>query len=180
MHDLNSGWGMPKRSSGALQGQPKNTNLAIPQNYTFSLRRSPNFTYFVQGVQLPELGGDALEANYIFGPKYKAPAAGAKWSNFTVTYLLSENMMNYYEIIQWMREASAYRTFDGVKPISEVFDEAYLIFHTNKKVPYQKITFRNIFPVELSGLEFAYSDTENKPMTATCKFAITDYVVENL
>ena len=180
MLESDKGWGLPNTSKRGLQSQPANTNLSIPQNYTFSLRRSPNFSYFVQAVQLPEVGGEGIGATFMFGPKYTSPGAGAKFSNFSVTYLLSENMMNYYEIIQWMREASPYRTFNDVKPVSEVLDEAYLIFLTNKKVQYQKITFRNIFPVEISGLEFAYSDTENKPMTTICKFAITDYVVENL
>lgn len=175
-------YGIPtNRPSGGLLGQPKNTNLAIPQNFIMKIRRCPELSYFIQEVQLPERGGsEPKEFSYMIGPPLKQPTGGAGYADFTVTFLIDENFSNYYNIVTWMREGSAYRDFSNVKPLKDIYDEAYLIFLTNKKVPYRKITFKNIIPVEISGIELTHSDTEYRPLTATCKFAISEYKIESL
>ena len=172
---------IPTRPTGGIQGQPKNTNLAIPQNFIFKIKRCPDLSYFIQEVQLPERGGsEPKEFSYMIGPSMKQPTGGAGYADFTIMFLVDENLSNYYNLITWMREGSAYKDFSNVKPLKDVYDEAYLLLLTNKKVPFRRITFKDIIPVELSGLEFTYSDTEYRPLTATCKFAVTEYKIENL
>lgn len=175
-------YGLPtNRPLGGLQGQPKNTNLAIPENFVFKIRRFPDLSYFVQEVQLPERGGASpVEVPYRIGPNIRQPNSGATFANLTVVFLVDENLNNYYNIVKWMREGAGYTQFETVKPLKEIYDEAYLMFLTNKKIPYRKITVKGIFPIDISGLEFTYSDTEYRPLTATCKFAVSQYTVENL
>lgn len=177
-----SDYGLPtNRPLGGLQGQPKNTNLAVPQNFIFKIRRCPNLSYFIQEVQLPQRGGSSpKEFSYMIGPPLKQPTGGAGYSDVTVVFLVDETLSNYYELLTWMREGSAYKDFSNVKPLKDFYDEAYLTLLSNKKTAYQKITFRDIFPVELSGLELTHSDTEFRPLTATCKFAVSQYVIEQL
>lgn len=175
-------YGLPtNRPLGGLQGQPKNTNLAIPQNFLFRISRCPDLSYFIQEVQLPERGGsESKQFSYMIGPSLKQPSSGAGYADFTISFLIDETLSNYYNLVTWMREGQPYKNFENIKPLKDVYDEAYMIFLTNKKVPYRKITFRGIIPIELSGLEFTHSDTEFRPLTATCKFAVTEYVIDNL
>lgn len=158
----------------------QSANLSIPQNFQLGVKKMPSFTYSVQSVALNEMGGDPMDVPFSLGPNLKLPASSPRISAFTVTFLVSEDFSNYYEIIKWMREATPYKDFNEVEPLKEVWQEAFLLYLTNKKNPYRKITFRGIFPTELSGLDFTYADTEAKPLSATVKFTINDYVVEDL
>lgn len=159
---------------------PQNLNLSIPQNFQFGIVRLPNFSYFVQSVALGEMSASPKTAPYAIGPTLIMPASAKRISSFIVSFLVSENFQNYFEIINWMREATPYRDFTEVLPLNNVWHEGFLLFLSNKKNPYKKITFRGLFPVEISGLEFVYSDTDFRPLLATAKFAVNDYIIENL
>jgi hypothetical protein len=173
-------YGIPNRPLGGLQGQPSGTNLAVPQNFLFKLGRFPNISYFVQEVQLPDKGTPPKEYAGMIGPNLKQPSAAPSYSTLSLVFLVDENLENYYNIVTWMREGSAYSDFSNVKPLKDIYDTAYLMFLSNKKVPFRKITFEDIIPTEISGLEFTYSDTEYRPIVATCKFTITQFSVEEL
>jgi len=173
-------YGIPDRPYGGLQGRPKNTNLSVPQNFEFHIQKLPNFSYFIQSVGINDMGGDPIETEFMLGPKVKIPAATARIGTLTINFLVNEDFTNYFEVIKWMREGTAYTDFSEVKPLLEVWHEASLVYLTNKKNPYRKVNFFGIFPTELSGFDFNYSDTENKPLVATAKFAVNDYKVENL
>ena len=174
---LDKEYDLPDR---VLNDASANTNLAIPQNFQFGVQRLPTFSYFVQTIALNEMGGDPKVVPFAIGPAVLLPGSSVKIGSCVVTFLVSEDVSNYYEIIKWMREATPYKDFSEVLPFKEVWHEAFLIYYTNKKNPYKKITFQGIFPTELSGLDFAYSDTEAKPLTATVKFVVGDYIVEDL
>jgi hypothetical protein len=167
---------LPDRPRRAEQS----VNLSIPQNFQLGVKKMPAFTYSVQTVALNEMGGDPMDVSFALGPNLKLPAAAPRISAFTVTFVVNEDLSNYYEILRWMREATPYKDFDEIQPLKEVWQEAFLLYLTNKKNPYRKITFRGIFPTELSGLEFNYADTEAKPLIATVKFTINDYIIEDL
>lgn len=173
-------YGIPDRPYGGLQGKPKNTNLSIPQNFEFHIKKLPRLSYFIQSVAVNDMGGDPIEANFMLGPILKLPSAGARIGSLTINFLVDEDFTNYFEVVKWMREGTAYKDFSEVQPLREVWHEASLIYLTNKKNPFRRITFMGIFPTELSGFEFNYSDTENKPLVATVKLAANDYKVENL
>jgi len=167
---------LPSRPRSAVQG----TNLAIPQNFQFGVKKIPTFTNSVQTVALNEMGGDPMDVPYALGPNLKLPAATPRISSFTVTFLVHDDFSDYFEIVKWMREGTPYKDFSEVAPLKEVWHEAFLLYLTNKKNPYRKITFRGVFPTELSGIDFSYADVENKNILATVKFTINDYVIEEL
>lgn len=173
-------YGIPDRPVGGINRPSDNTNIAIPQNFQFAMKRMPSFSYFIQTVALNEVSSDPMDVPSLLSSNVKLPSVSASITYFTVTFLVNENMQNYYEIVKWLREATPYKDFTEVKPIKDVWEEAFLIYLTNKKVPYKKITMRGVFPTELSGIEFNYTDTENKPIIATAKFTLNDYIIEDL
>jgi hypothetical protein len=173
-------YGIPDRPLGGVNRPFDNTNLSIPQNFQFSIKRLPTFSYFVQTIALSESGSDPMDVVGTLGPNLKLPSSVASISNFTVTFLVNENMKNYYEIVKWMRQTVPYKDFTEVQPIKDIWEEASLLYLTNKKVPYRRITLQGIFPTEISGLDFNYSDTESKPIIATAKFVVNESFVEEL
>lgn len=173
-------YGIPDRPVGGINRPYDNTNLSIPQNFQFAIKRLPTFSYFVQTIALSETTSEPKDISGMIGPNLKLPSSTAGISSFVVTFLVNENFKNYYEIIDWMRQATPYKNFNEVKPILDVWEEAFLIYLTNKKVPYKRITLQGIFPTEISGIDFNYGDTESKPIIATAKFTVNDFFVENL
>ena len=174
-------YGMPSQElSGILQQNPENKDLLINTNFTISIKRCPSFSYFTQSVSLSELGGDPLEADYFIGPKLQLPTVGAAFKDFTIKFLVNNDLSNYNEILRWLREATPYTDFSEVKPLNEVMSEAFIIINSNRKNPVLKITFRNIFPTELSGFEMRNTESDIPPITATVKFAISETIVEKL
>lgn len=158
----------------------KETNLAIPQNFQLGIEKLPRFTHTVQTVALNEMGGDPMDIPMMIGPNMKLPFASPRISSFVVTFMVNEDLSNYYEILKWMREATPYKDFNEVDSLKNVWHEGFLLYLTNKKNPYRKITFIGLFPTELSHLDFTYADTEAKPLTATVKFTINDYIIQEL
>lgn len=175
----NPEYGIPERPVG-VNKFPDNTNLGIPQNFHFALKRIPTLSYFVQSVALNEVSSDATDVDYALGPKVKLPSVTARITYFTLTFLVNEDVRNYYEIVKWMREATPYKDFSEVKPLKDISEEAVLVYLSNKKNPYKRVVMTGVFPTEISELEYDYTDTENKPIIATAKFTLNDYKVENL
>lgn len=178
---FNKDYGIPDLEAyGAFQKNPTNGDLFLTTNFNFSLKRCPALTYFTQSISLSELGADPREVNYMISPVIKMPKAAAVFKNLTIKFLLDSEMTAYREIFEWMMEGTHYRNFDKIKPLYECYSEAFVIVTTNKKQPALKLTFRNIFPVELSGFEVKNTDTEASPITATVQLAISQTVIEEL
>ena len=108
---LDKEYDLPDR---VLNDASANTNLAIPQNFQFGVQRLPTFSYFVQTVALNEMGGDAKTVPFAIGPAVLLPGSSAKIGSCVVTFLVSEDLLNYYEIIKWtkmLRDILAKNTF---------------------------------------------------------------------
>jgi len=167
--------------SGALKGSPKNTNLALPTNFIFTMSKLPNLAYFVQEFTLPDAGGEAFSTEFAIGPSVKLPKATAVYGNMTIKFLVNEDFSNYHSIILWMLENTSYTKFIEVqKPLYGATDSASLILLTNRKNPYRKIEMKGLIPTDLSGIEFTSEATDATFLTATVKFAISDFKMVDL
>lgn len=167
--------------SGAADSSPPNTNLLIPTNFLFSLKRLPNMKYFVQEFSLPETSNEAMTAEWAVGPSVKFPKSGFSYGTLTIKFLINEDFSNYYEIINWMLKGTGYSEFIVKQPKNEnAVDDASLMLLTNKKVPFRRVEFRSLIPTELSGIDFANDVTDITTLTATVKFSISGYQITDL
>jgi hypothetical protein len=175
-------YGMADRVvSGAAASTPTNTNMLLPTNFMFNLKRVPNMKYFVQEFTLPESSSEAISSEWAVGPAVKFPKSGFTYGTLTIKFLINEDFSNYYEIIKWMLQGTGYSQFIVKQPKNEnAVDDASLILLTNKKVPFRRIEFRSLIPTELSGIEFANDVTDITTLTATVKFSISGYQITNL
>jgi len=167
--------------SGAADSTPTNTNLLIPTNFMFSIKRVPNMKYFIQEFNLPESSSEPIAAEWAVGPSIKFPKSGFVYGTLTMKFLINEDFSNYYEIIRWMLEGTGYSEFIVKQRKNEnAVDDASLILLTNKKVPFRRIEFRSLIPTELSGIDFANDVTDITTLTATAKFSISGYQITDL
>lgn len=176
-------YGIPDRivSGGSERNNPSNTNLALPTNFLFTCSKLPNLAYFVQEFTLPDTGGEAFNVDYMIGPTVKIPKSSAVYGSISLKFLINEDFSNYHSLILWMLENTPYTDFlTTTKSNYGSIDTASLILLTNKKVPYRKFQMTGLIPTDLSGVEFTTEATDANFLTATVKFAVSDFKIVNL
>ena len=68
----------------------------------------------------------------------------------------------------------------GLKPFGDRYSDAVLMMLTSNKNAQVKVTFQNLWPVTLTGIQLDSSVAEVDYITADATFAYTIYTVERL
>ena len=176
---------------GIYGKMPSNTNLANPTNFRFSLKRVPLLPYFCTSVSLPGWANPTINVPTGFPggrSTFKASAEAVNHGEATFKFLINEDMSNYNSLVTWSKECAGLNDFTTIKTArgetvswrNWMSEEGYLIVLTNRKKPIFRITFRGLFPTNVSELAFKTNDTDVSPMTATVNMAFTYYTYENL
>jgi hypothetical protein len=172
----------------AIDKTPINKNFLSPLGFKFSIQKLPHTNFFVQKANIPGLkfGSIPEQAN----PFVSIPLTGDHllYNEFTITFRVDEDMMNYLEIHRWIRglgfpdnqnEYSAIADEDrflggGIK------SEASLIITTNGKNPNIECVYNDAFPISLSDITFDTTDDSVSYIEATATFRYTKYEISYL
>lgn len=161
-----------------LNNQPINPNFVLDTNARFTLMRAPNVTFYTQRVNLPGISIEVAEQASPFGHIYRH---GHKmdFENLELTFLVDEDMENYFEIYNWIiglgfpDDYDAFKTLNA-NPISSgkgIYSDATLTILSSAKNPNLEVKFTDIFPVELAPLEFdTTGQADRMQCTATFKY----------
>jgi hypothetical protein len=160
--------------------QPTNTNQVGSTNYRFFLHRAPAVTYFCQSVILPGVDIDALEQETFFA-SVKQPGYKPNFSDFTIKFLIDEDLQNWREIYDWMKSYSGFEDFDGfTSPEADHFSDATLMILTSGMNANLEVTFKNCFPTSLGSIEFDSSIDDIEALTTDITFAFDSYSINKL
>ena len=170
---------------------PSNINFLSPVGFKFVLGRSPNVDFFCQRASIPEV---EIGVREITTPikDYNIPGDKMTFADLRLTFLVNENLDNYYEIYKWLKGLTnpeevkqftdyinsvddAGRTNKFTKTMS---DARLLVLNSNYNA-IATINFKNIFPVSLTTLEFDASATDINYFTAEVNFKYTVYEIRN-
>jgi len=175
-------YGIADRTAfGAVCTTPLNTNLAVPTNFLFMCRKVPTLTYFVQEFTLPETNREPVNSDFMFGPSVKMPSASIGFGSLSMKFLINEDFSNYYSVIKWMLENTGYTEFIENQFQNEgATEEGTLVLLSNKKNPIRRINFQGLIPTELSGLEFSSDVSDHSTLSATMKFSVSSFRIENI
>ena len=80
---------------------PTNTSFLANNKYQFVIDRLPNFTFFVQGINMPSLTMNPVQTNTPYTQLYQ-PANQLTYEQLQVTYVIDEDMQSWFEIYNWM------------------------------------------------------------------------------
>ena len=186
-------------SSNVLNRQPSNLDYARPTQFAFNILKVPNVQYFTTEINLP---GIAFSGDAIMNSRYKAmPFMGdtLDYSPLEIQMNVQEDMANWREIYDWMTgigfpttptefetaitEAQSEKTTIQRGELSNpnvLTSDATLTILSNKNNPLIRVTFRNMYPTSLSGLQFDTKDVEAMTMTASVTFNYDLYTIEVL
>ena len=76
---------------------PVNRSFLSNNKFDFILRRIPNFTYFVQAVNLPSLSLQSTTINTPFSA-LSVPGNQISFGTLTLTFIVDEDMQSWYEL----------------------------------------------------------------------------------
>lgn len=170
------------------QDQLTNKNFLSPIGFLFLLDKARHVSFLCQKAEIPTVS--LGQVNIPTRGLVAIPVEGnMKYGEFTIEFIVDEDLKNYMELHNWMRalgtpqelkERSDWRDrFETVKGQEVRFSDATLqVLNNNNQVNFD-VVFKDLFPVQLSTLSFDVTNTDTDYFTSTCTFSYTLYEVRN-
>lgn len=166
---------------------PDNIDPLFITGFQFSIYKLPSLTYWVQRTEVPSISIDAVSTANPFSD-IKHPGEKPTFSELSIQFLVDSKMQNWNNIFFWMRglgfpeSNEQYREFlnyDYNKSLkfesSKMTSDGTLIVLNGTHKPMQSFTFVDMFPTNLSGIEFDGTSPTAQQATATVTFAYSYY-----
>ena len=171
--------------------QIENRNFLSPIGFKFSLTKAPKVSFFSNTAQIPGLTLMAAEQ-----PTYlkDIPRPGDKmeFQDFTLRFLVDENLENYMQIQNWMRGIAfpdnlteIYRLWSGKadfadsdpkNPDNLVSDGTLMVLDSTNN-PQFMVIYSDLWPTELTSLQFDATPGDIDYFTAEVTFKYTIYEI---
>ncbi len=172
----------------SIVGQIENRNFLSPTGFQFIMNRAPKVSYFGNQVSIPSMTlGVAVVPNYL--KDIPLPGETVDFEDFTLRFLVDENLENYMEIQHWIRglgfPESLTETYKYQKEKSDLsqparsqlnlYSDGTLTVLDSNNRPKFKVIFQNMFPYNLTTLDFDATQTDLEYFTAEVSFKYTIY-----
>jgi hypothetical protein len=177
----------------AFNNQISNRNFLAPTGFKFILNRARKVCFFGNAANIPGISlGTANQSTYL--KDIDIPGDKMTFQDFTLRFLVDENLENYMEIQNWMRglgypeslkeiydlQKSGKYSDSASSKLMDIYSDGTLSVLTSKENPNFNIKFLDMFPVDLSTLQFDATDTSVDYFTAEVTFKYTIYnIVDN-
>ena len=173
--------------------QIKNRNFLSPTGFKFILNRAPKVSFFGNEANIPSLSfGTAEQPTYL----RDIPLPGDKivFEDFNLRFLVDENLENYLEVSNWIRALGYSDTLQDLFDFQEsnrdleqpknsqlnMFSDGTLQILTSSENPNFKIVFKDLFPYQLSTLNFDATSEDISYFTADISFKYTTFNITDL
>ncbi len=149
-----------------------NPNFLSPLSFRFILARTPNINFNVQSVRVP---GMSLSTTDTATPFVTIPNSGKiTYAPLTITFRVNEDLTDYLEINNWMESLGAPSNFTQYADINNSqagrYSDATLIINNSRKLGNLSVTFYDLFPVDISDIQFTTMDTDVNYIECTVDF----------
>ena len=173
--------------NGILTTQPQNINFLSPLGFRFTLKRSPTVNFFCTDANIPSFNlGYAVQ----YAPFVNIPRPGDKpaYGSFRVTFKVDEDLVNYLEIYNWMVALGFPESYSQYANIArqtqtsgyKIVSDGTLTILNSAQNPNIEVIFQDLFPVDLSDVNFTTADNTVNYVTATVEFKYTLFTINKL
>ena len=178
----------------AFDKQINNRNYLAPVGFKFSLAKEPKVAFFCNSARIPEITlGTAVQPNYL--KDIDIPGDKLSYGDFTLRFLVDENLKNYMEIQNWMRGLGYPEKLDQIydlqktgsrgmdlksRKLENIFSDGTMSILNSSLVSNFFIKFQGLFPYSLTTLSFDATDTDIEYFTAEASFKYTYYEITDL
>jgi hypothetical protein len=166
--------------------QPINKSFLSNNKFEFVIQRLPHVQFFVQGVALPNISltSTAIQTPFV---QMNTPGNILTFDTLTINYIVDEDMNSWFEIYDWIVALGNPESLNKIGNLTRlqgqmnsVVSDATLLINSNSNNSRVKFTFKDLYPVELSGVQFSSTDTSQEFLTSTITFAYTYYSAEKI
>lgn len=179
----------------SISAQPTNTNLAQASKYLLSFSRLPYVTYFCTRCNLPGISStNAIQATpFIDRP---VPPDKMVYDHLEIEFLIDEPLWSWITIQDWIMGLTFPKSFNEYKnlrlqqalqlgvnapqSLTPQYSDATLTILSNKNNPIVTVTFQEVFPIILSGIEFNTAQPATQVLSSKATFAFTNYKISHV
>jgi len=154
------------------------SNLGV-NYFHFEMSRIPNVVYSIQEATLPGIRHLEQSQPTTLGIPIKRPIGAYRFDSLSLSFIVDENMSNWFEIYRWMRglgnidDDCTYNNYGDKFENMTTLGTLYITKGTyNDNI---KVNFYNMFPTSLSGLKFTSTSNSYTPQYASVVFDYTYY-----
>ena len=175
--------------SNPFEKQIRNRNFLSPIGFRFTLVKAPKVSFFSNTAQIPGLTiPPATQPSYL----KDVPQVGDKmeFQDFTLRFLVDENLENYMQIQNWMRGiafpdslSEIYKIWRGDTlngdpraPDNLVSDGTLVVLDSSNNSQFM-VKYSDLWPSELTTLQFDATPGDLDYFTAEVTFKYTIYQI---
>ena len=171
-------------TNSAFGKQIANRNFLSGVAFKFNLAKFPKVDFFSNSAIIPVLNLElAQQASYL--KNIAVPGERLTYGDFTLRFLVDENMENYKSVYDWLtglgfpettkEYADIIKDSDGQRDPKEAFCDGTLRILNSNYREVAKVKFSDLFPVSLTSLDFDATNTDVQFFTAEATFKYTLY-----
>ena len=161
---------MPVGGAQWYKEQPSNRNFLNPIGFLLKLEKFEGTDFFCQSVNLPDINMPAIEVGSPFRSLPIIPGGGVSFGDLTVSFIVDEDLKNYYSIHKWMRDNGNADQMARTTPEKDIYTNGLLHIGTSAYNPAFVVEFRDLFPVSLTNLQFDATIGDVEYITAEVTF----------
>jgi hypothetical protein len=150
--------------------QPTNRNFLNPIGYLLKLEKFEGVDFFCQRANVPDVTMPTTEVASPFRNLPIVPSGGVTFGDFSVSFIVDEDLANYNSIHKWIRDVGNADQMSRTTPEDDIYTLGQLHIVTSQYNPAFVVEFQNIFPVALTNLQFDATITDVEYITAEVTF----------
>tara|TARA_B100000424_G_scaffold207407_1_gene164672 strand:+ start:100 stop:633 length:534 start_codon:yes stop_codon:yes gene_type:complete len=174
--------------ASAFRNQIQNRNFLSGVAFKFNLSKFPKVDFFSNSARIPELSLElAQQSSYL--KNIAVPGERLTYGDFTLRFLVDENMENYVLVYNWLKGLGFPETTQQFRDVTtdskgqrdpkEAFCDGTLRILNSNYREVGKVKFNDLFPTSLTSLDFDATATDVQYLTAEATFKYTIYDLEN-
>ena len=173
--------------TSAFRNQIQNRNFLSGVAFKFNLTKFPKVDFFSNSARIPELSLElAQQSSYL--KNIAVPGERLTYGDFTLRFLVDENMENYVSVYNWLKGLGFPETTQQFRDVTtdsqgqrdpkEAFCDGTLRILNSNYREVGKVKFNDLFPTSLTSLDFDATATDVQYLTAEATFKYTIYDLE--